>query len=440
MLITPPCSIQRSTRRSARNNSTAVQAFPSTETAVAPSSLPTEAEAASAVTAEFTESEYTTPARGGASSQETAAAGPEEMASAPAVTRNRGTRVPVSASPSRGKGEGLQSKSKMMASTSATASEAIATSTLSPHSVGAANTVTPPDSIKTVKMMDTPVGAVKIESAAAAAVATVAANNNNDADASDKQEETETSTATDTVMKEQEDSERNKTSAPDDGKANVAAVESPGDGSNIGNNNNGGNKSTRGLVSRRGRFISPGRRLQPAVAAAAAATVHSPPSRNSISNSNNIKTEAVIEYKTFRSPPRKRDEEVPSLCSTGSGQLAGVAETEVKSAVPADAVPKPPASSISCDPSMIDSTSPLASHEQADERKQPASTKNPAAAAGSGSQTPPRKTADTVRLVFVWFCYRVNMFLFLFARHHVCSSLLTFSTLCSDRYSQRNPP
>lgn len=428
---TPPPTIQRSTRRSARNS----VALP--ETAVVSSSLHTEASAsASAVTADFNESEYTTPARASAPETCAAAAGDhaagktEEMASAPAVTRNRGIRVPASASPAA-----KSAKSTMMASTSA--SEKI--TTLSPHSVGATNTVTPPDSIKTIKAMDTPVEAVKIE------CATAAANNsktgNNDAVQGDKQvragsnkEEIETSAAN-AITKEKEDSERNKTSStPDDGKATVTAVESPGDSINM-SNNNGGNKSQRGLVSRRGRFISPGRRLQPAVAAAVAtATVHSPPSRNISSNNN---TDAVIEYKTYRSPPRKRDEEVPSLCSTGSGHL----EKEVKSASAVPAATKPPASSISCDPSMVDSTSPLASHEQADERKQPASTKNSAAtAAGSRSQTPPRNTADTVRLIFVLRHYPLK-------HVSVCSAScfqqlahsITFSTLCFARYSPRNP-
>lgn len=60
---------------------------------------------------------------------------------------------------------------------------------------------------------------------------------------------------------------------------------------------------------------------------------------------------AVLEFKTYRSPSRKRDEEVPSLCSTGSD-------------APAEKAPKTakPASSISVDPSK-DTTSPLASHD-----------------------------------------------------------------------------
>ena len=60
---------------------------------------------------------------------------------------------------------------------------------------------------------------------------------------------------------------------------------------------------------------------------------------------------AVLEFKTYRSPSRKRDEEVPSLCSTGSDAPAEKASKSAK-----------PASSISVDPSK-DTTSPLASHD-----------------------------------------------------------------------------
>lgn len=63
---------------------------------------------------------------------------------------------------------------------------------------------------------------------------------------------------------------------------------------------------------------------------------------------------AVLEFKTYRSPSRKRDEEVPSLCSTGSDHNAPV-EKATKSA-------NKPTSSISVDPSK-DTTSPLASHD-----------------------------------------------------------------------------
>ena len=60
---------------------------------------------------------------------------------------------------------------------------------------------------------------------------------------------------------------------------------------------------------------------------------------------------AVLEFKTYRSPSRKRDEEVPSLCSTSSDAPA---EKSSKGALPT--------SSISVDPSQA-TTSPLASHE-----------------------------------------------------------------------------
>mmetsp|Transcript_9823 Transcript_9823/g.18976 ORF Transcript_9823/g.18976 Transcript_9823/m.18976 type:complete len:826 (+) Transcript_9823:239-2716(+) len=60
---------------------------------------------------------------------------------------------------------------------------------------------------------------------------------------------------------------------------------------------------------------------------------------------------AVLEFKTYRSPSRKRDEEVPSLCSTSSDAPA---EKSSKNALPT--------SSISVDPTQA-TTSPLASHE-----------------------------------------------------------------------------
>jgi len=60
---------------------------------------------------------------------------------------------------------------------------------------------------------------------------------------------------------------------------------------------------------------------------------------------------AVLEFKTYRSPSRKRDEEVPSLCSTSS---EAPAEKSSKSSLPT--------SSISVDPTQA-TTSPLASQE-----------------------------------------------------------------------------
>lgn len=68
----------------------------------------------------------------------------------------------------------------------------------------------------------------------------------------------------------------------------------------------------------------------------------------------------VLQFKTYRSPSRKRDEEVPSLCSTGSDAAAEKAPKSAK-----------PASSISVDPSK-DTTSPLASHD-ADKNEKDAS-------------------------------------------------------------------
>ena len=63
-------------------------------------------------------------------------------------------------------------------------------------------------------------------------------------------------------------------------------------------------------------------------------------------------TGAVLEFKTYRSPPRKRDEEVPSLCSTSSEQAPDSKGVSTNI----------PTKSISVDPSK-DTTSPLASHE-----------------------------------------------------------------------------
>ena len=82
--------------------------------------------------------------------------------------------------------------------------------------------------------------------------------------------------------------------------------------------------SPRGLVSRRGgRFASPGQRSQ---------------------QSPKEPIAAAVEYKTYRSPTK---DEVPSLCSTNSGQLGNDAPTD----------------SISCD--NADTTSPLAQPDTA---------------------------------------------------------------------------
>jgi hypothetical protein len=113
--------------------------------------------------------------------------------------------------------------------------------------------------------------------------------------------------------------------------------------------------SQRGLVSRRGRYVSPGRRSGP------------PITNNNSSCDNSL----VMEYKTFRSPPRKRQDEVPSLCSTNSGQLTTVTASaesttthhEAHSSSIADRQKQAPASSISVNPGMEAVTSPLASHD-----------------------------------------------------------------------------
>lgn len=125
--------------------------------------------------------------------------------------------------------------------------------------------------------------------------------------------------------------------------------------------------SQRGLVSRRGgRIGSPPKSLATAVLSE--------------------KSEPVIEFKTYRSPSRKRDENdtIPSLCSTNSGGLTSAsslstdkkgetkssasclekAAGEAQDADHDDSTEHRRPSSISCDPSMIDTTSPLASHEE----------------------------------------------------------------------------
>ena len=124
------------------------------------------------------------------------------------------------------------------------------------------------------------------------------------------------------------------------------------------------NKSQRGLVSRRGgRCTSPGR---------VGSRVSSPPK------------DSVLEFKTFRSPQRKRDENdtnTPSLCSTGSfldaketkeGDSANSAAlddakvntegSESHASVKADGDGSKKPLSISCDASKVQ-TSPLHSHE-----------------------------------------------------------------------------
>lgn len=109
--------------------------------------------------------------------------------------------------------------------------------------------------------------------------------------------------------------------------------------------------SQRGLVSRRGgRCGSPGR----------------------IASKPQGGQEPVLEFKTFRSPPRKRDENdtVPSLCSTSEKAAAAAPAIEAIQKIKEDTssskneseVDRKPLS-ISCDSSKIETTSPLQSHE-----------------------------------------------------------------------------
>ena len=113
-------------------------------------------------------------------------------------------------------------------------------------------------------------------------------------------------------------------------------------------------KSKRGLVSRRG-----GRMGSPAALRATTLTNDGGP---------------VLEFKTYRSPQRKRDavenDTIPSLCSTNSELLAskdaGHTDAEKqKGSAGKDGGDKRTdrPSSISCDPSMIATTSPLASQD-----------------------------------------------------------------------------
>jgi hypothetical protein len=139
--------------------------------------------------------------------------------------------------------------------------------------------------------------------------------------------------------------------------------------------------SQRGLVSRRGgRCGSPGR-------------IASKPLGGQ---------EPVLEFKTFRSPPRKRDENdtVPSLCST-SEKAAAVAPatkeiqkikmeetSQSKNESGADRKPL----SISCDSSKIETTSPL----QYNEREQSNETKASRVKADSGRQDAPQSRRNNV--------------------------------------------
>jgi len=123
--------------------------------------------------------------------------------------------------------------------------------------------------------------------------------------------------------------------------------------------------SKRGLVSRRG-----GRLGSPAAPPRATVTTK--------------EAGPVLEFKTYRSPTRKRDsavenDTIPSLCSTNSGSLERKAQenkdggnngdSEKPAADSSEAKASPGQketgrpSSISCDPSMIATTSPLASQD-----------------------------------------------------------------------------
>lgn len=107
--------------------------------------------------------------------------------------------------------------------------------------------------------------------------------------------------------------------------------------SDDGADSNGDSKSRRGTVSRRGgRCGSPGR----------------------AGNNSTVKKEStVLEFKTYRSPPRRKGEEndtVPSLCSTSSAAVKTESEDVQGSTSKEDQKP----SSISCD-AALNQTSPL---------------------------------------------------------------------------------
>jgi hypothetical protein len=137
--------------------------------------------------------------------------------------------------------------------------------------------------------------------------------------------------------------------------------------------------SQRGLVSRRGgRCGSPGR------------IASKPPGGQ----------EPVLEFKTFRSPPRKRDENdtVPSLCSTSEKTAAAAPAIEEIQKIKEDetssskneAGRKP--LSISCDSSKIETTSPLHSNEG----EQSHDTKASRVKAESGRQDAPQSRKNNV--------------------------------------------
>jgi hypothetical protein len=139
--------------------------------------------------------------------------------------------------------------------------------------------------------------------------------------------------------------------------------------------------SQRGLVSRRGgRCVSPGR------------TASKPPGGQ----------DPILEFKTFRSPPRKRDENdtVPSLCSTSekaavaapaTEEIQKIKEKETSSSKNESEADRKPLS-ISCDSSKIETTSPLHSNE----REQSHDTKASRVKAESGRQDAPQPRKNNV--------------------------------------------
>ena len=118
-------------------------------------------------------------------------------------------------------------------------------------------------------------------------------------------------------------------------------------------------KEQKHFVSRRGRYLSPARRASAAIPSPDdPETTTTTPADTTTNNNNNNNTVVVVvkEYKTFRSPNRKREkDEVPSLCSAGSSSEQHQPQQH---AVVAAAAKTTPTGTISC--SMQDQTSPLA--------------------------------------------------------------------------------
>lgn len=182
--------------------------------------------------------------------------------------------------------------------------------------------------------------------------------------------------------------------------------------------------SQRGLVSRRGgRCGSPGR------------IASKPPGGQ----------EPVLEFKTFRSPPRKRDENdtVPSLCSTSEKAAAAapatkeikkIKEEETSSSKNESEADRKPLS-ISCDSSKIETTSPL----QHNGREQSHDTKASRLKAENGRQDAPQlrknnvtfspvppKREDAEKVRFGRFYWKMSQLLFWSAHWClVCTSLVS---------------